>query len=59
MPSLVTPLTVNWTRVVDAFPKKRPPLSVRRVPPSFGPKLGLQEETKGSVLLLRLERDRR
>jgi hypothetical protein len=29
MPSRVIPLAVNWTRVVEALPKKRPPLSVR------------------------------
>src|SRR5262245_8550758 len=52
MPSFVTPLTVNWTRVVDGEPKKRPPFRVRIVPPSLGPKLGLQEDTKGSVLEL-------
>ena len=46
------PFAVNWTRVVDAEPKKRPPESVRIVPPSFGPKLGLQEATNGPVLEL-------
>ncbi len=52
MPSLVTPLTVNCTRVVDTLPVKRPPFSVRGVPPSFGPKLGLQEDTNARVLPL-------
>src|SRR5512141_816527 len=33
MPSRVVPLTVNWARVVDGDPKKRPPLRVRVVPP--------------------------
>src|SRR4030095_14263925 len=40
------------TRVVAVVPKKRPPFKVRVVPPSLGPKLGLQEETNGSVLEL-------
>src|SRR5262249_12048131 len=49
IPSFVTPLTVNWTRVVEGVPKNRPPFKVSVVPPSLGPKLGLQEATNGPV----------
>src|SRR5689334_23924303 len=48
-PSRVTPLTVKVTRVVAGVPKKRPPFRVSVEPPSFAAKLGLHDDTKGSV----------
>src|SRR5215475_2630234 len=47
--SFDTPLTVKMTRVVAGEPKKRPPFRTSAVPPSFGPKLGLQKETNGRL----------
>jgi hypothetical protein len=47
--SRVTPAAVKVARVVDGVPEKRPPLIVRVVPPVAGPKLGLQNVTKGPV----------
>ena len=47
--SRVTPAAVKVARVVVGSPKKRPPLIVRVVPPSGGPKLGLQNVKKGAT----------
>ena len=50
MASFEMPLPLNVTRVVLGEPKNRPPFRVMVVLPVFGPELGLQNETNGSVL---------
>ena len=47
--SRVIPAAVKVARVVEASPKKRPPLIVREVPPVEGPKLGLQKVRNGET----------
>jgi hypothetical protein len=47
--SRVTPAAVKVARVVVGSPKKRPPLTVRVVPPAGVPKLGTQKVKKGAT----------
>jgi hypothetical protein len=47
--SRVIPAAVKVARVVVGSPKKRPPLTIRVVPPSGGPKLGEQNVKNGAT----------
>jgi hypothetical protein len=47
--SRVIPAAVKVARVVVESPEKRPPWTIRVVPPSEGPKLGAQKVKKGAT----------